>query len=51
VRILANENMPGDAVSALRARGRDVVWVRSEMPGSDDRVILAKAQSEQRCLA
>jgi len=50
VRILANENFPSDAVFALRERGHDVVWMRSEAPGSTDRRILERAQTENRIL-
>ncbi|MBI3950595.1 MAG: DUF5615 family PIN-like protein [Acidobacteria bacterium] len=46
MRILANENFPGDAVMALRQRGHDVAWVRTEAPGSRDREVLARAQAE-----
>ena len=48
MRIIANENVPGDAVEALRRSGHDVLWVRTEMPGSCDTSILARAQSERR---
>jgi len=50
MRILANENLPGDAVAALRLRGHDVVWVRDGAPGSRDREILEWARSEDRIL-
>jgi hypothetical protein len=33
LKLLANENFPGDAVDALRARGHDVTWIRTEAPG------------------
>jgi hypothetical protein len=33
MRILANENVPGDAVDALRIHGHDVVWIRTAAPG------------------
>lgn len=36
MRFLANENFPGDAVSALRERGHDVVWIRTDAPGISD---------------
>jgi hypothetical protein len=29
MRFLANENIPGDAVAALRSAGHDVTWVRA----------------------
>ena len=48
MRILANENFPGDAIMALRQRGHDVVWVRTDAPGSRDIEILARAQREER---
>jgi predicted nuclease of predicted toxin-antitoxin system len=48
--ILANENFPQDAVVALRERGHDVTWVRTDAPGSSDGEVLAHAQSEDRVL-
>lgn len=48
--ILANENFPQDAVIALRERGHDVSWVRTEAPGSSDEQVLARAQAEERIL-
>ncbi len=48
MRILADENFPGDAVAALRERGHDVAWVRSDAPGSSDAEVLARAQAEER---
>lgn len=48
MRILANENFPGDAVAALRERGHDGAWVRSDAPGSSDADVLARAQAEDR---
>jgi predicted nuclease of predicted toxin-antitoxin system len=50
VRLLANENFPGEAVAALRRRGHDVAWVRTDAPGSSDRVVLARAMAESRIL-
>jgi predicted nuclease of predicted toxin-antitoxin system len=47
---LANENFPGDAVTALQAAGHDVVWVRLAAPGSKDDDILAWAVREGRVL-
>jgi hypothetical protein len=34
LRILANENVPGQMVRVLRDEGHDVVWVLTEAPGS-----------------
>jgi len=50
MRILANENFPGLAITALRERGHDVVWIRTDAPGSKDRDILQKAETENRLL-
>jgi predicted nuclease of predicted toxin-antitoxin system len=48
MRVIADENFPGDAVSTLRERGHDVVWVRTDMPASSDTRILERAQTEAR---
>jgi predicted nuclease of predicted toxin-antitoxin system len=50
MRILANENFPGDAVLALRERGHDVAWVLTDAPGSSDEQVLERAQAENRVL-
>ena len=50
MRLLANENVPGAAVRALRVRDHDVLWVREEAPGSDDPTVLARAVAERRVL-
>ncbi len=50
MRILANENFPGDAVAALRLHGHDVVWVRDDAPGSSDQEILEWARAGDRIL-
>jgi predicted nuclease of predicted toxin-antitoxin system len=50
MRLLANENFPASAVDALRARGHDVAWVRTDAPGSSDRQVLARAAAEDRLL-
>ena len=46
MRILANENFPGEAVAALRQRGHDVAWVRTDAPGSSDWRVLQRAEAE-----
>jgi hypothetical protein len=33
MRVLADENVPGDVVAALVERGHDVAWVRMDSPG------------------
>jgi predicted nuclease of predicted toxin-antitoxin system len=50
LRILANENIPGDAIMLLRQRGRDVVWIRTDSPGASDDASLARAVAQQRLL-
>jgi predicted nuclease of predicted toxin-antitoxin system len=50
MRILANENFPRDAVDYLREIGHDVAWVRADAPGSSDREVLDRAQSDDRVL-
>jgi predicted nuclease of predicted toxin-antitoxin system len=47
-RLLADENVPSPAVSALRQEGHDVVWIHEEAPGTPDVVVLARAQQEGR---
>lgn len=48
MKILANENFPRPAVEALRDRGHDILWARTEMPGIDDDGVLDRAQRENR---
>ena len=50
MRFLANENFPGNAIAALRLRGHDVAWVRTDAPGSSDWKVLERAQTEDRVL-
>ena len=50
MQFLANENFPLDAVEALRGDGHDVVWIRSDAPGSKDPAILQRAVAENRIL-
>jgi predicted nuclease of predicted toxin-antitoxin system len=50
LRLLANENVPGPAVEALRAAGHDVVWVFEGPRGLDDPAVLKQAQAEGRIL-
>lgn len=45
---LADENVPGPAVAALRAAGHNVLWIKEVMPGAEDRVVLDLAQRERR---
>ena len=50
MRLLADENVPGDLVAALRERGHDVAWAHTDSPGSRDPEVLARAQAEDRIL-
>jgi predicted nuclease of predicted toxin-antitoxin system len=50
MRLCANENVPGDCITALRERGHDVLWIREAARGSPDDAVLARAQSEARLL-
>jgi len=50
MRFLADENFPGDAVTALQEQGYDIVWVRIDAPGSSDQDILTRAQAEGRII-
>ncbi|MFZ4657339.1 MAG: DUF5615 family PIN-like protein [Caldilineaceae bacterium] len=50
MRILADENCPGDLVDALQRAGHDVAWVRTDARGSKDPAILARAQTEKRLI-
>lgn len=50
MRFLADENFPGNAVTALQARGHDIVWIRTAAPGGKDEEILAWAVREERVL-
>jgi predicted nuclease of predicted toxin-antitoxin system len=49
-KFLANENVPADAVEAVRQAGHDLAWVREAMPGADDDAVLAHALAEGRVL-
>jgi hypothetical protein len=42
MRFLADENFPGDAVTALRTLGHDVLWIRTDAPGITDEEVLAR---------
>jgi len=50
MKFLANENVAGDAVIALREKGHDVAWIRTDAPGSKDEDVLARAMAEHRIL-
>jgi predicted nuclease of predicted toxin-antitoxin system len=48
--ILADENVAGDVVSALRADQHDVVWACTALPGAKDEILLELAVREKRLL-
>jgi predicted nuclease of predicted toxin-antitoxin system len=48
--ILANENFPEEAVTALRRRSHDVVWVRTDAPGSSDQEVIERARADARLI-
>ena len=48
MKMLANENFPSLAVTAMRDAGRDVLWARTDIPGSMDDVILLRVQEDLR---
>ena len=50
MRLCADENIPGDCVAALRAKGHDVRWIREDMPGARDEEIVERAMADQRLL-
>ncbi len=50
MQLLADENFPGTTVTVLRQQGHDVVWIRTDAPGSSDQEILARAQVEKRII-
>jgi predicted nuclease of predicted toxin-antitoxin system len=50
MRILADENIAGAIIEALRDIGHDVAWVLADAPGSSDQDILRRATQEGRVL-
>ena len=50
MRFLADENFPGDAVSALRTSAQDVLWIRTDAPGITDQDVLARSLKDARVL-
>jgi len=48
VRLLADENLPREAVESLRASGHDVAWMAEDAPSTTDLYVLAKACAEER---
>jgi len=50
MRLLADENFPKSIVEALRSQGHDVLWVRTELAGSNDAALLEIAESRARVI-
>ena len=50
MRLLANENVPLEAVEVLRSAGHDIEWIRLLAPGSSDEEVLRRGVSENRVL-
>jgi len=50
VRLLANENFPGEAIDALRNAGFDVAWIRTDCPGVDDQEVIKRANEDKRII-
>lgn len=48
MRLLADENFPKPIVGALRARGHDVLWARTDLAGASDVALLDLAESKAR---
>jgi len=50
MQFLADENVPGPVVAALRDAGVDVTWIAESHPGADDEQVLTLAASNGRVL-
>ena len=48
--IIADENIPLQTVRALRAAGSDVVWIRTDGPGTPDVLVMEQAEAQGRLL-
>lgn len=46
--LLADENFPKPVVAMLREDGHDVLWVRTDLPGTSDVVLLELAEAQGR---
>jgi predicted nuclease of predicted toxin-antitoxin system len=49
-KFLANENVPGQVVAAVRQAGHDLAWIVELSPGAADDAVLATALAESRVL-
>lgn len=50
MRLLANENISGTVIHALRQRGHDVLSAKESMRGESDATLLERARREDRLL-
>jgi predicted nuclease of predicted toxin-antitoxin system len=50
MRFLADENFPGDAVTALRTSGQDVLWIRTDAPAITYQDVLSRSVEDARVL-
>jgi predicted nuclease of predicted toxin-antitoxin system len=50
MRFLANENVPGPVIRALRELGHDLLWAKEQRAGEPDHVLLSRAQAEHRVI-
>jgi predicted nuclease of predicted toxin-antitoxin system len=50
MRLLADENFPRPAVTALREAGLDVLWIAETSPGAPDDEVLAQCVATERIL-
>jgi predicted nuclease of predicted toxin-antitoxin system len=48
MRLLADENFPRPIVQALRAKGDDVLWARTDLAGTSDAALLDLAEHDAR---
>jgi predicted nuclease of predicted toxin-antitoxin system len=49
-KFLANENVPGEVVQAVRQAGHDLAWIADSSPGASDDAVLAAALADGRVL-
>jgi predicted nuclease of predicted toxin-antitoxin system len=50
MRTPANESFPREVIAALRERGHDIAWVRTDAPASSDWFVLQQQETEDRVL-
>ena len=48
--LLADENFPLPTITNLRRDGHEVLWARTDTPGTKDPVLLDRAEAEGRIL-